>query len=225
MIKAVFFDLDETLVDSMRASRESNLAAFKEFGYDYNEIKAKTSRLSSMGKKVSEALKIRLEGAGITEEQIPLQKLLEVRKKYFFQFAKEYARLYPGVIRVLEELKKRKIIIAIVSSSTNAYIALSMDKFQLHPYIDFVISADEVEKGKPNPECYEKAYQYLLSHFGKFAKTECLVVEDTENGIIAAHSAGLKTVLVPSPYSIIPKTIQPDYQYKSLEEFDPEILQ
>ena len=81
MIKAIFFDLDETLVDSMRASQESNLAAFKEFGYDYLEIKAKTGYINSMGKKVAEIFKERLEGAGITKQQIPLEKIIKSKKR------------------------------------------------------------------------------------------------------------------------------------------------
>jgi len=224
MIKAVFFDLDETLVGSMKASREATILAFKYFGFEYKKIKEKTKDVSSMGKRVQDALKYRRDGAGITEEQIPLRKLLEIRKKYFFELAEKYAGLYPGVISTFKKLKAKKIFIIIVSSSTKEYINLCIKKFNLTTYIDFIVSGDQVSKGKPDPECYEKAYKYLNNNYGKINKEECLVIEDTENGVISAFKAGLKILLVPSKYSVIPRSIKVDYQIKSLEEFDNEIL-
>jgi len=227
MIKAVFFDLDETLADTMSAQHEANIYAFREFGYDYQTIREQTKIIDTMGRRIIDFLRLIKEGAGITEKKLPLKNLYEARKKYFFNLIEDndkLMKLYPGAKECLFKVKKTGVITAIVSSGTKKYIKLILKKFKLFSFVNFIISGDEINKGKPDPECYEKAYQYLVEHYGKIRKDECLVVEDTEIGVIAANKAGLKILLVPSRYSVLPKTVKPDYQLKSLKDFNKTIL-
>lgn len=220
MIKAVFFDLDDTLVDSLNLHLKANRLAFEKFGYNYDLIQEKTKHIDFMGRRVSDILKIKRDAFGISEKELPAKKLIETRENFFIELVKKETAVFPGAIDILKVLKDKNIITAIVSSGSKKYINLVLDKFKLKKLVDFIISGDEVEKGKPDPECYQKAYKYLNDNFGEFDKKECLIVEDTENGVIAANKSGLKILLVPSKHSVLPSNVKPDFQIKSLSEFD-----
>lgn len=220
MIKAVFFDLDDTLVDSLKLHLKANSLAFEKFGYNYDLIQEKTKNIDFMGRRVSDILKIKRDALGISEKELPAKILIEARENFFIELVKKETIIFPGVIDIFKILKDKNIITAIVSSGSKKYINLVLDKFKLKKFVDFIISGDEVKKGKPDPECYQKAFKYLNDHYGKFDKKECLVVEDTENGVIAANKSGLKILLVPSKHSVLPRNVKPDFQIKSLLEFD-----
>lgn len=223
MIKAVFFDLDETLVDSIIPHLKADRRAFEKLGYNYDLIEKKVKNMDFMGTRVSDFLIIKRNYSKITEKELPAKKLIETREGFFLELVKNESTVYPGAISLLKKLKELNKIVAVVSSGSKQYINLVLNKFNMNSYVDFIISGDQVEKGKPNPECYLKAYKYINEKYGKFEKNECLVIEDTENGVISGNKAGLKILLVPSKYSVLPKTIKPDYQINTLEEFDTAI--
>ena len=225
MIKAVFFDLDDTLIDSLALHLKANQLTFEKFGYDYDLIQEKVNNIDFMGRRVSDILIIKRDAFGITEEKLPAKKLIATRENFFLALVKKETILLPGVINLLTKLKEKNVIVAIVSSGSIKYINLILDKFELKIYVDFIVSGDDVKLAKPDSECYEKAFKYLNNNYGKFDKRECLVIEDTENGVIAANKAGLKVLLVPSKNSVLPKNTNPDYQIKSLTEFDFKFLQ
>lgn len=220
MIKAVFFDLDDTLVDSLKLHLKANRLAFEKFGYNYDLIQEKTKNLDFMGRRVSDILIIKRDAFGISEKELRAKILIETRENFFIELVKNETILLPGAIKILKTLKEKNIITAIVSSGSKKYINVVLDKFKLEKIVDFIISGDGVEKGKPDPECYQKAFKYLNDYYGKFDKKECLVVEDTENGVIAANKSRLKILLVPSKHSVLPSNIKPDFQIKTLLEFD-----
>lgn len=220
MIKAIFFDFDDTLITAMKAHHRANIEAFKFFGYDYAKLRKTTSEKQTQGLRIIDFLKLRKEGAGITETMLPLQKLYKKRQEIIMTDLEKYARLLPGAKYALQKSKKQNYIIGIVSSGTKEYINTLLIKFKLTPYIDFIITGDDVVKGKPNPDCYLKAYSRLQS-FSKIKKDECLVVEDTVIGILAARSAGFKVLYIPSTVSKREKDINGDYFLTSLEKFNP----
>lgn len=224
MIKAIFFDLDDTLVDSLSLHLRANQLAFEKYDYDYDLIQEKVKDVDFMGRRVSDILQIKRDSSNISENEIPLKDLIKAREEFFIKLVAKETILLPGAINLLNKLKEKNKIIAIVSSGSKKYIDIVLNKFELKKFVDFIISGDEVKYGKPNPECYEKAFKYLNDNIGKYSKNECLVIEDTENGVIAASKAGLKILLVPSKYSVHPKNINPDYQIKSFDEFDIKIL-
>ncbi len=224
MIKAVFFDLDDTLVDSLSLHLKANQLAFEKFGFDYNLIQEKAKNVDFMGRRVSDILRIKRDSTNISEIELPLKNLIKVREELFLKLVTKETILLPGAINLLNKLKELNKIIAIVSSGSKKYIDVILNKFKLKKFVDFVISGDEVKHGKPNPECYEMAFKYLNDNFGKHSKNECLVIEDTENGVKAASKAGLKILLVPSKHSVLPKNINPNYQIKSFDEFNIKIL-
>lgn len=224
MIRASFFDLDETLVNAEHAHKIATEKAFAYFGYDYVEVRKKSPTYFSVGKRVYDNLKSRRDGAGITEQEIPMDTLQTVRENYFLELMQKEAILMPGSLQTLCLMKEHNITTAIVSSGTKKYIDIFIETFHLKAYVNFEIAGDDVANGKPDPECYRKAYEKALITIPDLQTNECLVFEDTEAGVTAGKNAGMKVVLIPTPSSIMPKEIQPDYQIDSLLNFDVSIL-
>lgn len=224
MIKAAFFDLDETLVDADYAHKIATEKAFAYFGYDYREIRKKSlENYSSMGKRVSDSLRIRRDAAGITEQEIPIKKLLTIRENYFLELIGEIV-LLKGAREIVRFMKEKNVVTAIVSSGVKTYIEAILEAFHLKEYVSFIISGEDVIMGKPNPECYFVALSKAQQIIPNLHSEECLVFEDTEAGVTAGNKAGMKVVLIPTPISIMPTNIFPDYQIKSLLAFDKTIL-
>jgi sugar-phosphatase len=99
-----------------------------------------------------------------------------------------------GVIEVLQFVKSKNLKIGLASNSSHNLIEVVLQKVGIKKYFDFVSSAQDVEKGKPNPAIY----LYAAKNLG-VTSNECLVFEDSIIGITAAKSAGMTVVAIPAP--------------------------
>ncbi len=86
--------------------------------------------------------------------------------------------------------------IAIASGARRREIEAVLERFALSECFTAVVSADEVENGKPDPEGYRKAFEALRERHPELRPADCLVVEDAPPGIRAAHAAGMRCVAV-----------------------------
>jgi len=215
MFKAFFFDLDNTVIDSSLAGREASIKAYKDFGFDYVELRKLTTTKHMHGLTMHDFLETVNRDAGVN---IPLAELLAAREKYFLVNVREYTELLPGAFSAMNSCKDAGGIVALVSSGTDKYINIVLEKFKLKDVIDFYISADDVTKGKPDPTCYLMAYKRLKEK-AITPKDKILVVEDAVIGIMAAQAAGLKTLMVPSDTKEN-IDVKPDYMLRSLTEFN-----
>lgn len=218
MIKAVFFDLDLTLIDAEQAHKTATEKAFAHFGYDYAKVKTYSPNHISLGKRVEDNLRVRYNAAQITEEQLPFEQLLEMRQTYFLAAVMQGAVLMRGAEYALEETKKRGCISAIVSSGSKKYLDIVIHKFNFKRWLDFVVTGDDVQSGKPNPECYIQALKCAHKQRPDLGPHECLVIEDTEAGITAGKDAHMKVVFVPTPAAIFPTDPLPDFTLSSLND-------
>lgn len=223
MIKAIFFDLDDTLIDAMECHLKANRLTFESLGVNYEQLRARTKRkYDFLGMRMSYIMKIYRDESGFTESQVPLEKLINDREEHFLAEVENSAILLPGVKQTLESVKHNPQIkvLAVVSSGTEKYIKTAIDKFKLNEYFDFIVSGETVENGKPAPDCYNLAFEKIPKNF-QIKKSECLVVEDSANGIKAGHDAEMKTLFVPSKYN---KNVVENYDWKikSLLDFDIE---
>lgn len=98
--------------------------------------------------------------------------------------------LMPGARESLEILS-RKLPLAVASNSTQPHLSENLEQAGLLPFVDFVVSADDVPQGKPAPDIYLRAAQLL-----GVAPEHCLVIEDSTNGAQAAIAAGMKVVFL-----------------------------
>jgi len=217
LIKAVFFDLDNTLVDGLKCHHIANVEAFKVYGLDYEKALMLTNNRDFFGMRMCDILAACLNALGITDTSM-LSNLMIARERNFLRYAKENGViLLSGAEAALKTVKEKVGIAAIVSSATQEYIEFVLDRYRFHPYVDFIVDASDVENGKPAPDCYNKAYEMLPSE-KKITRGECLVVEDAVNGVRAAEAAGMRVLLVPSrPEQDTEKLA--DWTCGSLEEF------
>jgi HAD superfamily hydrolase (TIGR01509 family) len=131
----------------------------------------------------------------LTREQglpLPLHSFLnELKQIYTMEIVHTRCKPVFQHERALSTLKSQGYTLAVASNSIRASIDAMMEKSNLLPYLSLIMSNQDVERGKPDPEIYLKSFQRL-----GFAPQECLVVEDNEHGIRAARSSGAHLLAV-----------------------------
>ncbi len=130
--------------------------------------------------------------------------------------SKANAGVLKGVVKSLKLLKKHNYKVGLASSSPKHMIDALVDHFDLTKYFDVITSADAVELGKPHPAVFLHCAESLGSK-----PNECLVLEDSVNGMIAGKAARMKVIVVPDELHFDdPRFSIADGKLKSLEDFD-----
>ncbi len=134
--------------------------------------------------------------------------------------SKKAATVLKGVEKALQLLKANKYKIGLASSSPKHMIDELVSHFDLTRYFDVITSADVVEMGKPHPGVFLHCAAELGSKM-----VDCLVLEDSVNGMIAGKAARMKVVVVPDEVHFNdPRFSLADLKLHSLEEFDLALL-
>ena len=103
--------------------------------------------------------------------------------------------LKPGAAQILRCLRERGVPVGLASSSPRRMIEKVLGPHRVMQYFDTIVSGDVVERGKPDPEIFLRCAAQMGIPESKY--TEICVIEDSYNGIRAAHAAGMKPVMVP----------------------------
>jgi HAD superfamily hydrolase (TIGR01509 family) len=188
MIKAVIFDFDGVLVDSHGIiNKLFTEIANKELGLNITEKEFADNpgiRFEHRLMKINSDRKL-----NISAERI--KDVIEKGRLEYFSNKSDHVRLYPGIIELLEELKKAGIIICLGSNGGRRSIEKLMQKLGIKKYFSSIVTFDDVKNGKPHPEMFLKNADEM-----KLKPEECIVVEDSIEGITAAHAAGMKVIAV-----------------------------
>ena len=112
----------------------------------------------------------------------------------------------PGVYEIFDWLREIGAKIALASSTREVSVRKSLGKADLVKYFDQIVCGDMVSHSKPHPEIFLKAAEKL-----QVAPETCYVIEDSFNGIRAAHAAGMHPIMVPD-------ILQPDEEIRGLAE-------
>ncbi|MFZ2951339.1 MAG: HAD-IA family hydrolase, partial [Desulfuromonadaceae bacterium] len=108
---------------------------------------------------------------------------------------------YPGVLNLIFHLNACKIPLAICSGALREDIAPILARLGIADCFDIIVTADDVAASKPDPECYQLAFQRLhSSRHQSFSKDATMAIEDTPAGITAAKAAGLMVCAVTNSY-------------------------
>lgn len=146
-----------------------------------------------------------------------LKETIEVLRKHrrleYEKLLKKGVQPMPGLLYMLELLKRNTMRMAIASNSPYKPIKLIIDSLRITSYFDVITSGEEVQRGKPDPEIFEKTSQKL-----QLDPTECLVIEDAESGINGAKRIGMKVIAIPSIYTKHHNFDNADKVYSSIEE-------
>jgi len=203
-IRAVIFDLDGVIVDSEIWWHEVRVAwaAAHDRQWTHEDSRAVMGANSRGWAKI---MRERLDLEPGTEPEIERDIVDGVIERY----QREGAPRIEGAVEAVRRLAAR-FPVAVASSAHPAVIRAALEAVELVGVIPVVVSSDEVEHGKPSPDVYLEAAQQL-----EVPPAECLVVEDSLNGVKAARAAGMHVVLVPNA------TVPPD---KEAFELADEVL-
>ncbi|MEA4874922.1 MAG: HAD family phosphatase [Anaerorhabdus sp.] len=185
MIKAILFDMDGTLLDTEGIWNKAWTAVEEKYGFMFDP-KIKDSFIGMPKQKMLE----------IKDSIIPSHLDYDEIQNFRVEFFHEYTSSHPieikqGAFECLNFLKSKGIK-AIVCTSTYKERAIPWLKDAgLYDYFDDIVTGDIVKVGKPNPEIYEITLKKNHLH-----ADECLAVEDTTVGVLAATGADLKTFYI-----------------------------
>lgn len=188
--KAVIFDLDGTLVDSMWMWKAIDIEYLGKFGIELPP----TLQKDIEGMSFSET-------AVYFKETFRLPDSLEEIKADWNRMAHEkYTRevsLKNGAKEFLDYCKSRKMKLGIATSNSRELVDATLEALGIKDYFDCVMTACEVEKGKPAPDIYLAVAKKV-----SVADHECLVFEDVEMGILAGKNAGMEVCAVEDEFSM-----------------------
>lgn len=188
-IKAVIFDMDGVLIEARDWHYESLNKALSLFGSEITRYDHLVTFDGLPTKKKLEMLS--LEGG------LPIKLhdfINDLKQEYTWEIV--YTKCKPIFHHqyALSKLKNEGYILSVCSNSVRKTIELMMERSGLLPYLDFFLSNQDVVKGKPDPEIYNKAIQKLGLN-----PHECLIVEDNQNGVKAALASGAHLLKVENP--------------------------
>lgn len=181
MVKTVIFDMDGVLVNSEPLHHEVSLVQFKDLNIEVTDDIFATFTGNS-NKMIYQKLKDRFQLSHNIEDLISSKNTL-----FIDAFDKRQdLHLMPGVKELIIDLHQNGIQLILASSSEMEIINKVFERFGLDQYFTHKVSGNDFPESKPNPAIFLKAASY-----SKAPIEECIIIEDSTNGIKAAKAAGI----------------------------------
>jgi HAD superfamily hydrolase (TIGR01509 family) len=185
-LRAVIFDMDGLMFDTEALNMKAWKAAGKLHGYEMSDELIH----SHIGANVETTKRLMLEHFG---DGFDFDAVRGDRIDHAFRFIEENGTpLKPGLRDLLAFLERKGVKTAVASSSEERFVRFYLKHARLGHEFDVLVCGDMVKKSKPEPDIFLAA----LSRLGA-AAGEALVLEDSYNGIRAAHRAGIRSIMVP----------------------------
>ena len=199
-LSGVILDLDGVLIDTESISKRAWVQAAEEFGFFFSDSlysKIAGRSVLSAQREIEEA----------TEGLIDLESYME---RSTFLYNEEMncngVQMMIGVQELLDFLDQANLSVAIATSTSRFQADTKLNRSGLQGKINKIVTGDQIENGKPAPDLFLLAAQEISTPPG-----QCVVIEDSEAGIIGAKSAGMIPIMVPS--TIAPSTTAKELSY------------
>jgi HAD superfamily hydrolase (TIGR01509 family) len=189
MIRAIIFDMDGVLVDSEPFHFEIEKRQF-----ELNKLLISDEEHHQYMGVASDVMWYEIAKRHISPADI--EYFITQNKEESIRFFNEIEEVpvMAGLKEVLEKLSERNIPMAVASSSIHEIIELILEKTGLLKYFQYIVSSKEAGKSKPGPDVFLLAAKKL-----GVEASECLVIEDSFNGIRAAKAAGMRCIAYRGP--------------------------
>lgn len=213
VIAAVIFDLDGVLIDSEQLWDQTR----REVVAEHNGHWLDGATEDMMGMSSSEWSAYLHDRLGVPLSPPRLNQAVVDRLLAHYR---RHLPLVPGAQEVVARLGQRWPL-ALASSSNRAVIEAALELAGLARWFRTVVSSEEVPRGKPAPDVYVEAARRLGER-----PSDCVVVEDSANGIRAAVAAGMRVVAVPNPHFPPPPEVleTASATVDALEDLDPALV-
>ena len=196
--EAVIFDFDGVIVDTEPIHHAAFQRTLEPFGLHFTWQEYVETYI---GFDDRDAFRHAFSAKSRALSQEILFQLIDRKASVFKEVIRSGVTAYPGVVELIRLLDTKKIPLAICSGALRSDIDPILAMLNIADLFKVIVTADDVAASKPNPECYELAFQKLLqAHNNSFSKVATLAIEDTPAGISAAKAAGLKVCAVTNSY-------------------------
>ena len=180
-IQCVIFDMDGVIIDSEEIHKKAYYETFVSLGLEVSEKLYKTLTGSSTINAFQRLI------AHFNLDLDANALVLDKRRRYVNFFENDpNLHLVAGVEEIIKYFYEKNCTLILASSSAMVNINRVFDRFKLQSYFSAKISGADLTASKPHPEIFEKAA--LLANT---SKENCIVIEDSDNGITAANDAGI----------------------------------
>ncbi|NLM98228.1 MAG: HAD family phosphatase [Halanaerobiaceae bacterium] len=180
-MKCVIFDMDGVIIDSEPIHVKLEKELLEESGGDYSKINHKDF-MGTTDVHFWSTLKKQF------NIKLSVEDLINKKRKRFLENL-DQVPLVDNVLDFMKTLRNIGCKLGLASSNNEKAVEAVRNKFGLSEYIDVFINGESVTRGKPHPEIFLTTAKYL-----GLKPEECLVIEDTRNGVRAAKAAGMKCV-------------------------------
>ena len=207
-IKAVIFDMDGVLIDSEPLWRKAMIEGFASIGVLITEEDCK----KTTGNRLKEVVEYWFEKLDILDF-LPTEiehRIINMLVKLINNEGKAIS----GVIEVINFCNNKNIKIGLATSSSNQLMEAVLEKLNLKNTFKSSISAENMEYGKPHPEVFLNCASQL-----QISPLECIVIEDSINGVIAAKAAFMRVIALPEQENINNHKFSiADYKLNNMQE-------
>ena len=211
---SVIFDMDGLLIDSEPLWQEAGQEVLSQYNIQLTDEQYH----SSTGLRTPEWIDNWFSYYHIDKINAP--QAIERIEETALQKIRQSGQIMPGVEYIMDFFQQKNFRIGIASSSPMRLINVVVDKLNIRSYLHAITSAESLAYGKPHPQVFINCAEEL-----SLPPTQCIVFEDSFNGLIAAKAAKMKCVVVPhhSAYNN-PRWNAADLIINSLTNFDAKIL-
>jgi len=192
MIRAVIFDMDGVLIDAKEWHYDALNRSLALFGYSISRQDHLTAYDGLPTKKKLEMLTVR--------QGLPRRLhhfLNEMKQQYTMDIVYQCCKPSFPHEYALAELKRLGFRLGVASNSIRQTVEVMMERAHLTRHLDLMLSNQDVKEPKPSPEIYNLA----IRHFG-LKPSECVIIEDNENGVRAARASGAHVLVVEDVHGV-----------------------
>jgi len=184
MIKAILFDMDGTVIDSIKSDFEAFRKAFEQFHYNLS-YQAYIEKTGARGEEIVAAIAPELSAGEI-------EKLLRQKEENFKTLARQNKpEAVKGIELILRRAKEIPLWTALATGAKRKKVDFILNRVEIAQYFDVILTADDVSIGKPAPDIFLAA-----AHKLHVQPSECIVFEDAEMGIEAAKRAKMHCIAI-----------------------------